>query len=234
MQIFYTPDISGIEYSLNEEESKHAIKVLRMNVNDEIHMIDGKGTLYIAIIADPNPKKCRVIVKESKPEFEKRNYKLHIAISPVKFPDRFEWFLEKATEIGIDEISPLICERTEKKNINIERCNRILESAMKQSINAYHPKLNPIIKFNNFINTKLCENKIIATCEGDRKTIGSVYIPGNEISILIGPEGDFTENEINIAKTNHYIPVTLGSNRFRTETAGIVACHTIRFLNTIE
>ena len=161
MQIFYTPDISGIEYSLNEEESKHAIKVLRMNVNDEIHMIDGKGTLYIAIIAYPNPKKCRVIVKESKPEFEKRNYKLHIAISPVKFPDRFEWFLEKATEIGIDEISPLICERTEKKNINIERCNRILESAMKQSINAYHPKLNPIIKFNNFINTKLCETRLL-------------------------------------------------------------------------
>ena len=158
MQIFYTPDISGIEYFLNEEESRHAIKVLRMNVSDEIHMIDGKGTLYKAVIADANPKKCKVIVIETKSEFEKRNYKLHIAISPVKNPDRFEWFLEKATEIGIDEISPLLCERTEKKNINMERCNRILESAMKQSINAYHPKINPLIKFNNFINSGMCEN----------------------------------------------------------------------------
>jgi len=233
MQIFYTPDISGIEYFLNEEESKHAIKVLRMNINDEILMIDGKGTLYKAVIADANPKKCRVIVIDTKPEFQKRNYKLHIAISPVKNPDRFEWFLEKATEIGIDEISPLLCDRTEKKNINIERYNRILESAMKQSINAYHPKINPLVKFNNFISACICENKIIATCEGDRKSLRSVNIPGSEILILIGPEGDFTENEINIAKSNNFIPVSLGTGRFRTETAGLIACHTISLLNSL-
>jgi len=177
MIIFYTPDIKGIEYSLNEEESKHAIRVLRMGVDDEINLIDGKGTLFKAVITDPHPKRCRVIVKETLSDYEKRIYRLHIAISPIKNPDRFEWFLEKATEIGIDEITPLLCNRSEKKNINIERCNRVIESAMKQSIKAYHPKMNAPIAFNDFTCINFLEAKLIATCEGERQSIMSIYTP---------------------------------------------------------
>lgn len=231
MQIFYTPDISGLEYFLSEKESKHAVRVLRMKMNDEILMIDGKGTFFKAIVADPHPKRCKVIVQETIPNFEKRNYRLHIAISPLKNPDRFEWFLEKVTEIGIDEITPLLCERSEKKNINPERCNRIIESAMKQSIKANHPILNPLTKFNEFVCADFYETKLIATCEGERKSIRDIYIPETDMLILIGPEGDFTENEVMKAKTNRFIPVTLGSSRLRTETAGLVACHSISLLN---
>jgi len=231
MVIFYTPDINRLEYSLNEEESKHAIRVLRMGVNDEINMIDGKGTLFKAVVIDPHPKRCRVIIKEVLSDFEKRNYRLHIAISPVKNPDRFEWFLEKATEIGIDTITPLLCDRSEKKNINLERCNRIIESAMKQSIKAYHPKMNTPATFTDFISFDHDETRLIATCEGDRQKIRSVYSPSSEVLILIGPEGDFTDNEINKAKNNQFTPIILGSSRLRTETAGIVACHAINFLN---
>ncbi len=234
MQIFYTPDNTGGEYILNEEESKHAIRVLRMAVNDEIGMIDGKGTFFKALITDPNPKKCKVLVKETFVDFEKRFYRLHIAISLIKNQERFEWFLEKSTEIGIDEITPLLCERSEKKNINMERCNRILESAMKQSINAYHPKLNPITKFNELIGLTYNETKLIATCQGERNSIQSVYNRGSEALLLIGPEGDFTEDEVNIAKRNRFKPVTLGTSRLRTETAGVIACHTVHFLNSMK
>ncbi len=231
MNIFYTPDISGIEYKLNEDESRHAVKVLRLGQNEEIILIDGKGTLMKALIVDPNPKMCSVIIKEAIPDYEKRNYKLHIAISPLKNPERFEWFLEKATEIGIDEITPLQCERTEKKNINMERCNRIIESAMKQSINAFHPKMNQLVKLKEFATTTMNSDKVIATCDGDRQSIQSLYTRGSEIVILIGPEGDFSPDEITFAKSNGFIPVTLGNRRLRTETAGIVACHSISFLN---
>ena len=231
MQIFYTPDISGIEYFLNEEESKHAIRVLRMKTNDEIYMVDGKGTFFKAIIADPHPKKCRIIVQETIPDFERRPYSLHIGISPLKNPDRFEWFLEKATEIGIDEITPILCEHSEKKNINPERCNRIIESAMKQSIKAKHPILNRLVKINEFVSAGLLGTRLIATCEGEREFIRNIYVPRNDVVILIGPEGDFSETEVTSAKINGFVPVSLGSNRLRTETAGVVATDTISILN---
>lgn len=231
MQIFYTPDISGMEYTFNEDESKHAIRVLRLNLGDTIHLVDGKGNFFEAVIADTHPKRCKILVKNVINHYETRNYRLHMAISPLKNPDRFEWFLEKATEIGIDEITPILCERTEKKSLNPERCNRIIESAMKQSIKAYHPVLNPIARFNNIVSNAEDEAKMIATCEGDRKIIRDCYKKGQQALILIGPEGDFTDNEVELAKSNGFIPVTLGESRLRTETAGIAACHSISFVN---
>jgi len=231
MQIFYTPDISGMEYFLSEEESKHAIRVLRMNEGDPIYLVDGKGTFFEAIIANAHPKKCQILVQQVIQDYEKRNYFLHIAISPLKNADRFEWFLEKATEIGIDAITPLYCKRTEKKSFNPDRSNRIIESAMKQSIKAFHPVLNPLIRIDDFINRAGEDVKMIACCEGDRQLIRNCYKPGQKALILIGPEGDFTEEEVNLAKNAGFMPVTLGESRLRTETAGVAACHSIHFLN---
>jgi len=231
MQIFYTPDISGIEYTFNEDESKHAIRVLRMNLGETIYLIDGKGNFFEAVISDAHPKRCKILVKNVINNYEKRNYYLHIAISPLKNPDRFEWFLEKATEIGIDEITPLLCEHTEKKNLNPDRANRIIESAMKQSIKAFHPLLHPLTKLNDFVNHQFDGVKMIATCEGDRKLIRDCYQKGQQALILIGPEGDFTEEEIALARAQDFIPISMGESRLRTETAGIVACQSISFVN---
>lgn len=231
MQLFYTPDINGIEYLFTEEESKHAIRVLRLNVGDQISMVDGKGNFYEAVITDAHPKRCKVLVQNVVKEYGKRNYFLHMAISPLKNPDRFEWFLEKATEIGIDEITPLLCERTEKKNINLERSNRILESAMKQSIKAYHPVLNPLTKLSDLVQRAEEKTKMIATCEGSREFIRDCYHAGESAIIMIGPEGDFTAEEILAATNNQFHKVTLGESRLRTETAGIAACHSISFMN---
>jgi 16S rRNA (uracil1498-N3)-methyltransferase len=231
MQIFYTPDISGLEYTLSEDESKHAVRVLRMGQGDDIQLVDGKGTLFEAIIAEAHPKRCKILVKHVIADFEKRNYYLHIAISPLKNPDRFEWFLEKATEIGIDEITPLLCERSEKKNLNPERSNRIIESAMKQSVKALHPVLNPLAKFSDFVRSTREEIKLIACCEGERKLIRECYKPGQRVLILIGPEGDFTEEEIASSKPSGFMAITFGESRLRTETAGIVACNSINMIN---
>ncbi len=231
MQIFYTPDINGMDYYFNEDESKHAIRVLRLNTGDPVHLVDGKGNLFEGVIEDPKPKKCKILVTNVIKEFEKRNYHLHIAISPLKNPDRFEWFLEKATEIGIDEITPILCERTEKKNLNHDRCNRIIESAMKQSLKAYHPVMHSLVKLEEFIGQSGHSIKMIASCEGDRKLIRNCYQPGQRATILVGPEGDFSENETTKAINSGFIPVTLGSSRLRTETAGVTVCHSISFLN---
>jgi 16S rRNA (uracil1498-N3)-methyltransferase len=233
MHIFYTPDISGIQYRFNEDESKHAIRVLRLNEGDQVTLVDGKGNLFNARIADPNPKRCEVLVEEVIKEFEKRNYNLHIAISPLKNADRFEWFLEKATEIGIDTITPLICNRTEKKGFNLDRCYRIVESAMKQSIKAYRPVINQPVNFPNFIKNTEAPVKIIACCEGERVTIDKVYKSGEDVVILIGPEGDFTPEEIETSLNADYKTITMGNSRLRTETAGLVAVQTINFINLI-
>jgi 16S rRNA (uracil1498-N3)-methyltransferase len=232
MHLFYTPDLSGKIYTLNESESKHCIKVLRLAMNDQVQLIDGKGGFCTAQIIDANPKKCSVeIIKEVK-EFGKRNHYLHIAIAPTKNNDRFEWFLEKATEIGIDEITPIICEHSERKVVKPERLEKIIISAVKQSIKAYKPKLNNIISYQDFIASKFQGDKFIAHCEENEKTaLKSAYRKGTNALVLIGPEGDFDPNEIALAKENNFQEISLGESRLRTETAGVVACHTINLLN---
>ncbi len=232
MQLFYTPDIKTNIYTLTEIESKHCIRVLRLSTNDKIQLIDGKGNFYEAKIIDPNPKKCIVEIIETKKDFGKRNHYLHIAIAPTKNIDRFEWFLEKATEIGIDEITPIICKHSERKMIKAERLEKIIISAIKQSIKAYKPKLNNLTNYSDFIRQNFNGVKYIAHCEENKKTdLKNSYSKGQNVIILIGPEGDFSPNEINLAKQNNFQEISLGESRLRTETAGVVACHTINLLN---
>ncbi len=232
MHLFYTPDISEKTYILNEIESKHCIKVLRLSSNDQIDLIDGKGNYYKAKITDPNPKKCKVEVINTINEYNKRNHYLHIAIAPTKNIDRFEWFLEKATEIGIDEITPIICEHSERKVVKADRLDKIIVSAIKQSIKAYKPKLNELIYYSDFIKQEFDGLKYIAHCEENSKvSLKSDYKTGETVLVLIGPEGDFSPEEIEIAKQNQYKEISLGESRLRTETAGIVACHTINLIN---
>ncbi len=230
MNLFYTPYIENEIYSLNEEESVHCIRVLRLRKNDFIFLTNGKGTLYKAIITEDDQKHCSVKVVETFANYNKRNYYLHIAIAPTKNIDRFEWFLEKATEIGIDEITPLICKHSERKTINAERLNKIISSAMKQSLKTYLPLLNKEKIFNDFISHDFKTSKFICHYNEDNKNLKNIYSKGDAV-ILIGPEGDFDDSEILKAKENNFVQTNLGNNRYRTETAAIMACHTVHLMN---
>ena len=233
MQIFYAPDISGDTYTLDEKESRHIIRVLRMTKGTCVRLIDGKGNLYEGIINNADQKKCSIKITGVTKEFEKRDYKLHIAISPLKNSDRFEWFIEKSVEIGIDEITPLICRNTEKPGIRTERSNNLIISAMKQSLKTNKTVLNDACIFNDFISKNFNGIKMIAHCNESiaRNKISEVYSKKEDAIILIGPEGDFSNEEVKIAIENTFIPVHLGTSRLRTETAGIAACHSIYFIN---
>jgi 16S rRNA (uracil1498-N3)-methyltransferase len=232
MHLFYTPNILADFYQLDEEESKHCTRVLRLKNGDQVNLIDGKGGFYLAEIIDDHPKKTTLKVLSTLKEFAKRNHYLHIAVAPTKNIDRFEWFLEKATEIGIDEITPIICDRSERKEIKIDRSNKIITAAVKQSLKAYHPQLNKQITFKNFVAQASADIKYIAHCEvGDKKDIVSEFTAQKKYLILIGPEGDFTPLEIDYALTNGFVPITLGTSRLRTETAALQACFEINYLN---
>jgi 16S rRNA (uracil1498-N3)-methyltransferase len=233
MHIFYTPDVLSNEYYyLSEEESKHCTKVLRLKENDCIFLVDGKGGFYKAAISAISGKKCLLRIEETQKEFNKRNYRLHIAIAPTKNIDRIEWFAEKATEIGIDEITPIICHRSERRIIKTDRIEKICISAMKQSLKAYLPKVNEAVAFNDFITTIQAESKFIAHCLPDNKQELKALIPSQkDILILIGPEGDFSKQEIELAIKHQFIPVSLGNSRLRTETAALVACTIVNQLS---
>jgi 16S rRNA (uracil1498-N3)-methyltransferase len=233
MQIFYAPGISGGTYLLDEKESRHCIRVLRMVRGTPVKLFDGKGNLYEGIISKPDAKECLISVSNIITDFEKRPYRLHIAISPLKNTDRFEWFIEKSVEIGIDEITPIICEKTEKLNVKPERINNIIISAMKQSLKANLTLLNELCSFEKFIRNNLPGKKMIAHCNSDleRRGIGGAYSKGEDAVITIGPEGDFSDDEIKTACMEGYQPIHLGPSRLRTETAGIAACHSIYLLN---
>lgn len=233
MQLFYNFEITEntSQFSFNKEESRHLVKVLRKTINDKVHITNGKGWLFTAQIIVPNIGKCTVeIISKS---FQKKHpYNLHLAVAPTKMNDRYEWFLEKATEIGIDTITPIICDNSERKLIKPDRFERILQAGMKQSLQCYLPKLNEAILFKDFLAQKLEGDLFIAHCEEtNKKTLKSVLINTNDITILIGPEGDFSVKEIEEALKNNFIPVTLGKTRLRTETAAVVACHSVAFLN---
>ena len=232
MNIFYTPDLSGNEYTLTEEESKHCVRVLRMGVGDKIQLVDGRGGFYEAEIIDDNPKRCSVKITDQKKNFGKRNHYLHIACAPTKNIERYEWFLEKSTEIGIDEITPIDCEHSERTVVKSERLNKVLVSAMKQSIKAYLPKLNEVISLPEFVSQKFTGEKYIAHCRDKKSTsLKDIYKKGSNVLILIGPEGDFSDNEIKFALENGFKEISLGDSRLRTETAALVACHTVNLLN---
>ncbi|MBN2635760.1 MAG: 16S rRNA (uracil(1498)-N(3))-methyltransferase [Prolixibacteraceae bacterium] len=232
MQLFYIPNISGTEVVLDETESKHAVRVLRLTVGTEVQLIDGKGGFYEAEIVEANPKNCRLKINKTIHGFGKKNFRLHMAVAPTKNIDRFEWFLEKATEIGIDEITPLLTEHSERKAIKLERLEKILISAMKQSVKAYLPKLNEIASFHEFIENCTTQNRFIAHCyNGEKQHLKNVVTKENDTVILIGPEGDFSPEEVTLAKQKGFTEISLGTARLRTETAAIVACHIVNLVN---
>jgi len=233
MQLFYNPDINEVteQFSFNKEESKHITKVLRKKEGDILNITNGNGWLFKAEISVANIKNClaTIIEKELQP---KRIYSLHLAVAPTKINDRYEWFLEKATEIGIDSITPIICDHSERKIIKHERLEKIIQSAMKQSLNCYLPKLHNAIKFSDYFKQDFTGQLFIAHCEEtDRKSLKAELQTNADITILIGPEGDFSIKEIQTAIQNKFIPVSLGTTRLRTETAAIVACHSVAFKN---
>ena len=204
-----------------------------MSKGDKVTIVDGQGGFYEGIITDPDLSACRIRITESTTGFEKRGYRLHMAVSPVKNQERFEWFIEKSVEFGIDEITPLICRFTEKQNVKTERINNIIISAMKQSLKAYRPLLNEPVRFGEFMAGRHSGIKMIAHCNPGYalKNIGQVYEKGMDALILIGPEGDFSREEIDMALAGGFTGVSLGNSRLRTETAGIAACHSVYFIN---
>jgi len=233
MNLFYTPDLTGDSYSLSSEESNHLIRVLRFKKGDTVFLTDGKGSFVKAALANEDPKACLVDIIETKSEFGKRNFSVHIGIAPTKNIERFEWFLEKGTEIGIDEITPVICEHSERREVKPERLKKVIVAAMKQSVKAYLPELHAAKSFNEFVAAPFSGQKFICTVAGNEKNIllKNTYSAGMDSLILIGPEGDFSNREITFAEENHFKKVSLGESRLRTETAGVAACHTISLLN---
>lgn len=233
MHIFYVPGITGDSCVMDESESRHCIRVLRMTKDDRVKLVDGKGGYYEGIITGSDPSACRIRITDSFQGFEKRGYRLHMAVSPIKNQERFEWLIEKIVELGIDEITPLVCRNTEKKGIKTERINNIIISAMKQSLKAYKPLLNEALPFREFIAAGHSGIKMIAHCDrgSELKKMDLVYRKGMDALILIGPEGDFSKEEIDLALSSGYAGISLGTSRLRTETAGIAACHSVYFIN---
>lgn len=233
MQLFYNPSISEVEKSFvfDKEESKHIIKVLRKKESDILFVTNGLGYLFKTEIALASDSKCTVNILSFEKQ-EPSNFHLHLAVAPTKMNERYEWFLEKATEIGIQEITPIICEHSERKVIKIDRFQKIIESAMKQSLHYFIPKLNEPITYKEFLKKEYSGQKFIAHCEEtDKKSFKKELKTKEDVLILIGPEGDFSVKEIQMALDNKYIPVSLGETRLRTETAAIVACHSVVLLN---
>ncbi len=239
MQLFFDPDIREPQHILREEESKHAARVLRLAAGDTLHVVNGQGDLFICELLEAHQKHCALKVLEKKSGLGHLKQALHIAVAPTKSNDRFEWFLEKSTEIGISEITPIICEHSERKLVKQERMTRVIVAAMKQSLKAWIPKLNDQSKFKEFVTSAAIREfngqKFIAHCEGDKRIeLHEALKKGEASLILIGPEGDFSPNEVELAQREGFSPITFGNNRLRTETAAIVACHTVNLLNEIK
>lgn len=233
MQLFYNSslDNSFKQFFFSAEESKHIVKVLRKKEGDILHITNGKGYLYEAEILNADIKKCKAqLISEDKTI--PRSYSLHLAVAPTKMNDRFEWFLEKATEIGVNEITPILCERSERKVIKPERLEKVLQTAMKQSLQTHLPKLTPMVTLNDFLQKTEGDLKLIAHCEkGEKVELKRRLQPDKDVVILIGPEGDFSKEEIKRTYEHGFSPVSLGRNRLRTETAAIYACTVVAILN---
>ena len=234
MHLFYIAGIQSEKILLSEEESKHALRVLRLVQGDAVGLINGKGGFYEAVIEEAHPKKCLLKIISHEQNWGYRPYTIKIAVAPTKNLDRIEWFVEKATEIGIDEIVFLHCERSERKSVNLERLDKIVVSAMKQSVKAYKPILQDMVLFKDYIQQVAGTNTYIAHLEEHRQLPLYQVIPSASCCVLIGPEGDFSPPEIEMAYAAGIKPVTLGHSRLRTETAALAACHTLNLLHEMK
>ena len=231
MALFYSEFINNDQIELDEQESRHLLKVLRLTNGDAAQVIDGKGNQYNCIIVEAHSKRALLRIEDIIPSQE--TFGIHMAVAPTKNINRWEWFLEKATEIGIDEISPIICDHSERTSLKIERQKKILIAAMKQSGKALLPKLNEPLQFSDFLEKESSERKYIAHCREDlpKMKLSNIHLKGEKAVILIGPEGDFSKEEIIAANKSGYKAVSLNNNRLRTETAALIACHTIHLIN---
>ena len=236
MYLFYCPDIET-KQTLSEEESAHCVRVLRYNAGDEILITDGKGTTYTARITNPHPKHCDFEIISSEKQQPHHNFHLHIAIAPTKNIERMEWAIEKCVEIGVDEITPLLCRFSERKQLRTDRLEKIILSAAKQSLTPYLPVLHELTPYEEFIRSQESgirseEQKFIAHCyKDDKRVLKDEIERGRDVLVLIGPEGDFSEQEVADALRLGFVPVSLGNSRLRTETAAVVACHTAILVN---
>ena len=232
-QFFYSTQIYDDSIILPEDEALHALKVLRKKNGDQVTVVDGKGNLYYTSIDTENIKDCRLSIISEEQDYGRPNYYIHIGIAPPKSHDRVEWFVEKSIEIGVQEISFILTDNSERNNVKLNRISKRAVSAIKQSLKAYLPQINDIVPIKDFM--KICGNseKYIAHLNEDEYThLINSKTSANDYCILIGPEGDFSPGEIELAISKGYIPISLGTSRLRTETAGIVACHTINLLNS--
>ncbi len=228
MQLFYVPELIFPDSTLPEEEAKHAIKVLRLAVGDEIHLTDGRGTLCHGRVSEVTKRDCTVHIERTEEEFEKLPYRLVMAVAPTKNFDRYEWFLEKATEVGVSEFVPLESAHSERRVFRAERARKVVTAAMKQSLKAYMPVLHDITSFKEFVRMPFDGQSFIAHCDAVQTSEGKRYLAsivekGRPVRILIGPEGDFSPEEITFAVANGFQEITLGTQRLRTETAAVVA-----------
>lgn len=234
MQLFYHPNVVEEDQQIvfPRDESKHIVKVLRKKEGDILHVTNGNGYLFISELNLITPQQSIAKVIEVKKE-ESPKYYLHMAVAPTKMNDRYEWFLEKATEIGVMEITPIICDHSERKVVKLDRFERVLQSAMKQSLHFTLPKINQPVRFSEFVTDTPEGTKYIAHCEEEleKRSLKNSINLGEKSIVLIGPEGDFSSEEIELAKQNSWQPVSLGSTRLRTETAAIIACHTVALHN---
>lgn len=230
MELFFDPQFTG-NGQLCETESKHCINVLRHKLDDIITVTNGKGSFYKCKIIDAHPKRCQLeLIAETKES--QRSFRLHMAVAPTKSSDRFEWFLEKAVELGVDEITPLLCHHSERRKVRPERIEKVVVAAMKQSLKATLPKINELTPFNKFIGQANNYTSFIAHCYNSAKSpLKKSYQPGTDALLCIGPEGDFSEQEVSDAINAGFTAISLGESRLRTETAGVIACHTIHLLN---
>ncbi len=233
MNLFYTNDIKDNIGSFDEVETRHCIHSLRKQIGDVINFVDGKGNWYAGAITSTSKKSFQVTVDKTEARSKNRSNYLHIAIAPTKNIARFEWFLEKATEIGIDEITPILTFHSERKRIRVDRLEKVVLSAMKQSLKATLPKINELIKYKDWLKLESSGQQYIAYVEEQNLQLKDTIQSGQDVTILIGPEGGFSKEEVDLAKNNNFQSVSLGSSRLRTETAGIVACHTNQIINEI-
>lgn len=234
MQLFYNPTIekSTTQILFNKEESRHIVRVLRKKEGAILHITNGKGWLFSAEVTFANDKKCTATIVKAEEQPKPWSYYLHVAIAPTKNNDRLEWFLEKSTEIGIDEITPIICQNSERKIVKQERLEKIVQAAMKQSLKFRIPKINTAISFSDFTKQNFTNDVFIAHCEPSEKNLlKNAVTLHSKITVLIGPEGDFSLNEIEKSIAKKFIPISLGKSRLRTETAGLVAVQNIAFLH---
>ena len=236
MQLFYAPDITPPIYTLNEEESKHCVRVLRLTIGDELHITDGKGNLHLCRIIEAHQHHCTVEIVNTQSEYEKMPYSLTMAVAPTKNIERYEWFLEKATEVGVTRFVPIECNHSERRIVKRDRQMRVITSAVKQSLKAYHPTLDELTPLRKLISEPFEGQKFIAHCSEigkQRQYLPSIIKKNENILILIGPEGDFSPEEINFAFENGFEPISLGNQRLRTETAALTATIMTAVANSI-